>query len=54
MTQREATAWALYVSEIWYGLLDLAGRRFAKRRVYYRARGVVVFDRVMAEAAENE
>lgn len=52
MTQREATAWALFVSEIWYSLLDLLP--YKKRRTYYKARGIVVYDRVLNYEVNGE
>ena len=52
MTQREATAWALFVSEIWYSLIDLSFAK--KRRTYYKARGIVVYDRVLNYAVNGE
>lgn len=52
MTQREATAWALFVSEIWYSLIDLLP--YKKRRTYYKTRGIVIYDRVLNYAVNGE
>lgn len=52
MSQSERTAWALWVSETWYSAWNARNvmRRLGttkSRLIFYKARGIVVFDRVL-------
>lgn len=58
MSQSELTAWALWVSETWYSAWNARDvmRRLGttkSRLIFYKARGIVVFDRVLNGRTEQ-
>lgn len=52
--QLAAVGWALYVSEVWYSLWEWGYHEPKHRRLYAKARAIVLFDRAMQRIMEAD